>query len=384
VYFIALQMLFGDRRKYIAIVIGITFAALIMTQQPSIFLGLLTRTYSFVNDVSLPDIWIMDPGVQFVEEHKPIRDTDLGRIRGVKGVEWAVPMYKNLVRARLPDGKTKTIDLTGLDDATLVGAPYRILQGNLLDMRKSDAIFVDYEAARTRLRLENQDGTTRPLKVGDILEINDRQAIVTGYIKSTRNFVLQPQVYTTYSRALQYASPNRKYLTYILVKAKQGVDLQELCKKITQYMGLAAYTSDQFRKVNLNYWMKNTGIPINFGISVLLGFIVGAAVAGQTFYNFVQENLKHYAVLKSMGLENKTLIKMVALQAMTVGIIGYGIGTGLTALFGLNVYDSVLAFKMAPFILLFCALGVFVIILISAILGIWRVIRVDPSTVFRG
>lgn len=383
-YFIALRMLFGDRRKYVAIVIGITFAALIMTQQPSIFLGLLSRTYSFVNDVSLPDIWVMDPGVQFVEEHKPIRDTDLGRIRGVHGVEWTVPMYKNLVRAKLPDGRTKTIDLTGLDDATLVGAPYQIIEGHLLDLRSSDAIFVDYEAAHTRLRVKNTDKTTRALRVGDILEINDHRAIVAGYIKSTRNFVLQPQVYTTYSRALHFASPNRKYLTYVLVKAKAGQNLEDICQKIADSTGLAAYTAEEFRNVNLDYWMKNTGIPINFGISVLLGFIVGAAVAGQTFFNFVQENLKHYAVLKSMGLENGILIRMVMLQAFIVGLIGYGIGIGLTALFGLNVHDSVLAFKMAPFILLFSAVGVCVIVLLSALLGIWRVVSVDPATVFRG
>ncbi|MBL9029799.1 MAG: FtsX-like permease family protein [Caedimonas sp.] len=383
-YSIALQMLFGDRRKYVAIVMGITFAALIMTQQPSIFIGLLSRTYSFINDVSLPDIWVMDPGVQFVEEHKPMRDTDLGRIRGIKGVDWAAPMYKNLLRAKLPDGKTKTIDLTGIDDATLIGAPHRIIEAHLLDIRSSDAIFVDYEAAQTRLRIKNSDGTTRSLKIGDVLEINDHKAIVAGYIKSTRNFVLQPQVYTTYSRALNYAPTNRKYLTYVLVKAKAGENLHEICQKIENDTGLSAYTAEEFRHVNLDYWMKNTGIPINFGISVLLGFIVGAAVAGQTFFNFVQENLKHYAVLKSMGLENGTLILMVMLQAFVVGLIGYGMGIGLTALFGLKVYDSVLAFKMAPFILLFSATGVFVIVLLSALLGIWRVVRVDPSTVFRG
>ncbi len=56
-YSIALKMLFGDRGKYIAMIVGITFASLIMTQQPSILVGLLSRTYSFVGDVGLPDIF---------------------------------------------------------------------------------------------------------------------------------------------------------------------------------------------------------------------------------------------------------------------------------------------------------------------------------------
>lgn len=391
-YLIALKMLFGDRGKYIAMVVGISFASLIMTQQPAILVGLLSRTYSFIRDVSLPDIWVIDPGVQFVEEHKPMRDTTLSIVRGINGVAWAAPLYKNLVIGRLPDGQTKTMDLNGLDDATLIGAPYRILQGSLSDLRRPDAVMVDFEAAQSLLRVKVKDPKTseysktetRALVVGDVIEINDKRAVIVGYVKTTRNFVLQPRFFTTYSRALAYSPPNRRQLTYVLVKAKEGVDVQKLCAQIQKTTELSAYTADDFSTVNLMYWMINTGIPINFGISVLLGFIVGAAVAGQTFFSFVQENIKHFAALKAMGLRNTTLAKMVLIQAATVGVIGYGIGVGCAALFGLKFNDTVLAFLMPPILLLFAGIGVIVIILIAALLGIRRVINVDPSIVFRG
>ncbi|MGV8949356.1 MAG: FtsX-like permease family protein [Candidatus Paracaedibacter sp.] len=383
-YVIALQMLFGDRNKYLAMVIGISFAALVMTQQPGIFVGLLSRTYAFVKDVSLPDIWVMDPGVQFVEEHKPLRDTDLWRVRGICGVEWAAPLFKNLMRVKLPDGRTKTIDMTGIDDATLVGLPYKIISGDLSDFRRNDAVFVDQEAARTHLKVQLSTTQTRPLKIGDVLEINDRRAIVAGLVKISRNFVLQPQVYTTYSRAVRYAPPARRHLTYILVKAKAGQNHHDLCKKINDTTKLAAYTADEFKAVSLAYWMKSTGIPINFGISILLGFIVGAAIAGQTFFNFVQDNLKHYAALKAMGLKNQILARMVILQATVVGVIGYGIGVGLTTIFGMFVHDTVLAFLLPPSLLIFAGFGVLLIVILSATLGLRRVIKVDPSIVFRG
>lgn len=384
-YLIALKMLFGDRGKYIAMVAGVGFASLIMTQQPSILVGLLSRTYSFIRDVPAADIWVTDPGVQFVEEHKPMRDTTLGIIRGIDGVAWAAPLFKNLVVGKLPDGQTKTMDLNGLDDATLVGAPYRILQGRLEDLRRHQAVMVDQEAAKRLLRIKIP-GTneTRPLGVGDVIEINDKRAVVVGYVKTTRNFVLQPRFFTTYSRALTYSSPKRRQLTYVIVKAKEGMDLHKLCAAIQEKTQLNAYTADDFSDVNLNYWMKNTGIPINFGISVLLGFIVGAAVAGQTFFSFVQENMKHFAALKAMGLSHGTLRKMVMLQAATVGLTGYGLGVGVAALFGLKFNDSVLAFLMAPSILLFSLTGMLLIMTLAALLGIRRVINVDPSIVFRG
>ena len=43
---IALQLLLGDRGRYTAIVIGLMFASLIMTQQPGIYFGLMQRTQS--------------------------------------------------------------------------------------------------------------------------------------------------------------------------------------------------------------------------------------------------------------------------------------------------------------------------------------------------
>ena len=383
-YYIALQMLFGDKAKYFAMIVGISFAALIMTQQPSIFVGLLTRTYSFVKDVPAPDIWVMDPGVQFVEEGKPVRDIELLRVRGINGVKWAVPMYKSLMRAKMPDGSLKSIDITGLDDATLIGAPGRIISGNINDFRRADAIFVDVNAASSRLRVKTDEGKSRSLDVGDVIEINDRRAIIVGLVKTTRNFVLQPQIFTTYSNALKYSQLGRKNLSYILVKANSEEDHRELAARIERVTGLKAYPKEDFKQVNLDYWMDNTGIPINFGISVLLGFIVGAAVAGQTFYGFVLENLKHYAILKAMGVTNGMLVRIVMLQAVTVGFIGYGIGVGLTSIFGMNFQDSILAFRMPPELLLFAASGVFLIISLSALVGVKKVTSVDPSSVFRG
>ena len=43
---IALRMLMGDRAKYFGLIFGVSFATLLMTQQVSIFMGILTRTAS--------------------------------------------------------------------------------------------------------------------------------------------------------------------------------------------------------------------------------------------------------------------------------------------------------------------------------------------------
>ena len=381
-FVIALKMLLGDKIKYITMVAGICFASTIMTQQPSILVGLLSRTYSFVKDTPGPDIWVMDPGVKFVEENKHFRAMNLNIIKGIEGIEWAAPLFKSMVRAKLPDGTTVGIDMTGLDDSTLVGAPIAT-QSPLSYLKKADAIFVEETAANTNLKVTNEDGTHRPLGVGDVIEINDKRAIVAGLYKGTRNFILQPQIITLYSRAHSYSMPTRMTMTYALVKTKNGYQDANIIQKIEEKTGLKALTTSDFCKLNLAYWRDNTGIPINFGISVFLGFLVGAAVVSQTFFNFVHENAKYYASLQAMGIATKTLVLMVIFQALFVGFVGYGLGLISTVIFGIIVNDSVLAFRFSPHILVLSFLGVFLIIALSAMLSINKIIKIDPSIVFR-
>lgn len=384
-YYIAIKMLVGNRGKYLGIVMGLTFAALIMTQQPAIFVGLMARTFSFISDVGQPDIWVMDSKVQFVDDIKPLQDTVLYRVRGVQGIEWAVPMYKGMLKVRLDDGTYQNCILVGLDDATLVGGPPVMLQGQLADLRRSDSVIVDYDGAREKLaRLPRKPGDKpTPVTIGDTLELNDKRAVVVGVAKVTRTFQAQPVLYTTYTRATRYAPRERKLLSFVLVKAKPGQNLAALTQRIRQTTGLAAYTQDEFKQLTYNYFMKNTGIPINFGISVLLGFIVGAAIAGQTFYSFTMENIRQFGVLKAMGTDNMTLLRMILLQAMLVGLIGYGFGVGLTSLFGYSMRNTILAFKFPWQLLLFSGTGITLICLFSAVLSIRKVFKLEPAEVFR-
>src|ERR1700722_16379503 len=139
---IALQMLTGDRAKFFGIVMGLTFAALLITQQGSIFCGLMLRTAGQVADTTGADLWVMDPNVLHVDDVKPMIQNNLYRVRGVEGVLWAVPFYKGTARAKIdnvegsPRRVIEQVILLGLDDSSMVGAPPRrkILVGRLEDL----------------------------------------------------------------------------------------------------------------------------------------------------------------------------------------------------------------------------------------------------------
>lgn len=390
---IAIKMLVGDVAKYFGILLGIGFAALLITQQSSIFVGLMSRTFAFISDTSLPDLWIMDPEVKYIDELEPMQSTALDRVRGVPGVAWAVPLYKSILRGRLPNGTFRSVIVVGLDDASLIGGPPKMVDGELADLRRADGIILDAVSAKTRLAswsavdsLGNPapGAVLVPLKIGDTLQINDRRAVVVGLCEVSRTFQSQPLIYTTYSRALGYAPPERKQMSLILAKAMDGLEPADLAPRIHDATGLRARTSWDFSWDTLMYYVKNTGIVINFGIAVLLGFLVGVAIAGQTFYNFTLDNLRYFGALKAMGASNWLLLRMVLLQALLAGIVGYGLGVGGAALFGMQVKGSELAFRMTWHIPTVTAGAVAIIVALSSIVSMIKVIRLEPAVVFRG
>lgn len=378
---VALKMLLGDSAKYLALVFGVAFATLLMSQQVSIFIGLMTRTASQVLDVREADVWVMDTRVRYVDEVEPLPDAALARVRSVEGVEWATPLYKGLAIFRTQDGLINQVSLVGVDDETLVGAPRDWLAGDLEALRQPGGIVFDREGAA--LIWPEGDVLDR---VGTEAEINDRRVVVTGIANASAPFITFPIAYVRYSEALRLTPPQRNKMSFVLVRARDGTDAAALAERITRQTGYQALTWHQFAWRSVNYYLTRTGIPINFGITVFLGFLVGAAVTAQTFYLFVVENLRQFGALKAIGATNGQITGMVLLQAFVVGTIGYSLGIGACALFfeslsGLAAFEN---FALLWQVLVGTGLVVALIIVISVLASLLKVFRVDPAIVFRG
>jgi putative ABC transport system permease protein len=374
---IALKMLFRDRAKYAMLVCGLAFCSLLMCQQTSIFCGLMMWTTAVVRNIGAP-VWVVDAKVEQANEVIPMRRIEVERVRGVVGVASAVPLYIGIEQAKLEDGSFQNVQLVGLDTGSLTGRPMEVIAGRVEDLNLPDAVVVDQVAVEKFRR----KGIS--LQVGTRFEINDKEARVVGICRVSRSFLGQPHVYTTYDRAMQFAKPARKMLSYVLAEPLPGVSDHELVERIGKLSGLRAIAKDDLFWMTIKWYIQNTGIPVSFGTVVVLGVIVGIAIAGQTFYLFVHDNLRYLAAFKAMGARNTTLAGMVLIQAFSVGFIGYGIGVGLTAWFG----NVVLAAEQPPFFMpwqvpVFVAVVILFISAFSALIGLNKVLRLEPAVVFR-
>ncbi|MDX2101943.1 MAG: ABC transporter permease [Alphaproteobacteria bacterium] len=376
---VALQMLYGDRAKYFGLVFGVMFATLLMAQQTSIFVGLMARTANQITDVREANVWVMDPRVRYVDEPEPMPATDLDRVRSVDGIAWAVPMYKGLTNVRAPGGVLNQVFLLGIDDASLVGAPKTMLLGSVEDLRLPDAIIIDRAGFEFIWPGE-------ALELGRRVEMNDRTAVIVGISEPAPPFTTFPIVHTRYTNALRFTPGGRNRMSYVVARAEDGQAPEAVARHIEATTGLQARTTTEFQWQTIQYYLQRTGIPVNFGITVTLGFIVGAAIVGQTFYIFVVENMKQFGALKAIGVTNTTLAGMVLLQGSVVALVGYGLGVGLSAGFFVATakVTALRGFYMPWQIMIGTAGAVLAIMVVSIFASLRRVMVLDPAIVFRG
>ncbi len=377
--FVALRMLTADRAKYLGLIFAVAFSTFLLQNQTSIFAGIMSRTGSQIADVVDAEVWVMDPATQYFEETKALKDTDLFRVRGVPGVRYAVRLFKGQPVARTAAGRFSAAIVLGIDDATRVGAPRKMVLGSWTRLQEPNAVIID--RAGYLLLFPGE-----PLQLDRVLEMNDHQVRIVGISEAGAPFASFPIIHARYSEAVHFLGSERSQMAYVLVQPEPGRTPVELARQIERVTGLKARTASEFRWDCVRYYLAHTGIPVNFGITIGIALVIGLVVSGQTFYLFTLENLKQFAALKAMGVTHPRLMGMILLQALTAGFVGYALGTGLAAAFfeafshQTATRGMVLYWQSAAGV----AVLMLVVVVAASLLSIRRVLVLEPAAVFRG
>src|SRR5205085_3186228 len=199
--------------------------------QTSIFASIMRRTASQILDVTDAEVWVMDPKTEYWDQTKALKDTDLTRVRGVTGVAWAVRLFKGSPVAKPLQGRFAVSVLLGLDDATLSGAPRKMLLGSWERLREPDSMIIDQAGYVLLFPGE-------PLELGRILEMNDHRVTIVGISDASAPFVSLPVMHTRYSSAVNFVGRERSQLSFVIVRPQRGVTTAELTALIPAYTGL--------------------------------------------------------------------------------------------------------------------------------------------------
>lgn len=375
---IAIRMLTGDAQKFYGLLFGIAFSTLLITQQMTIFVNLVQRGASGVYNAPEAEVWVMDPVSRTTDVSYAMPSTALDKVRSVKGVEWAVPHLRAQANVRTAEGDLEGVAVIGVDDATLIGLPKRMAEGDKSVLFAPDAVAVDDTGA-----LRFFPAGVSP--IGARLELNDQRALIRGIADSIPSFTSTVVLYTRYSNALNFVPGTRNRLSFVLVGVSEGQTPAEVADRIEAETGLKAETREEFAQAGIDFIIENTGIPTNFGITVFLGFVVGVAIVGLTFSLFIRDNIKQFGALKAIGVTNGKIVRMVAAQAGLVGMIGYALGVIGTVLFifGFSANPFFKGFYIPWQVPLISLVAVVIILAITGMIAIRSVLKTEPAAVFR-
>jgi len=372
---IALKLLVNDKSKFIALLVGITFAVFLMIMMMSMFSGILARSSSSVYNIGAK-IWVMDPAVNNATSSIPMPDYVLSNARSIHGVKFAVPVYFGNALVKLTSGAYQAVSVVGLDDATLYGRP-ELIEGKIEDIYAESAFFVVKDSEFKKLESPT---------IGTEFEINDHRGLVVGLAKVTSGGLFGiPTVYTTYNRAITYIPSMRFTTSYILIEPKSEADIPFIQQQIKK-LGYQALTRDQFVKKISDFYTYQTGMGMNVLMMTAISFIVGLSISGQTFYTFILENLERFGALKAIGAKGHELITMILFQASFTALLGYGLGVGLAS--GLMILAKLrlpsYAAQVTYYNLTFAFIMVLIMAGVSSYIGVRKVLQIQPFDIFRG
>jgi len=372
---LAWRNLVHDKVRLAVTITGIVFAVVLIVVELGLFLGFATTTSGLIDHAGA-DIWITAPNVPYIEQGVAFTERKQAIVLATPGVASASKFIARATQWKRPtDGQQVAIQIVGVDLETKLGGPWNIVAGSVADLQQRDAIFVD-EFYKRRLGID---------RLGETLEIRGHRARVVGFTRGIRTFTTSPYVFTSFKHAQNYAGLREDQTLYMLVKAKPGVDIEQLRQTLAARLSdVNVRTNDEFSSMTRRYWMFTTGAGVAVLLAAVLGLVVGVVIVAQTIYATTVDHIREYGTLKAMGATNRYLYTIIIQQAVISAVIGYVLGMIVSAVV-VNGSSRGGANILLPGWMVATMLGITLAMCISAaVVSVRKVTRLDPAIVFKG
>jgi putative ABC transport system permease protein len=371
---LALKNLMHDKVRLAVTLVGIIFSVVLSSIQLGLFVGFQRATSDIIVN-SNADIWISSTGLANLENGIPFSESKFYQVKAVEGVENVTKQIVQFGTWKKPDGGDEGVMIIGFDLDGGMGKPWNLTQGKIEDLRQPDSVIID-ELYAEKLQVSH---------IGQTVEIRGHKAKVVGFTRGIRTFTTSPAVFCSFKNAQNYFGLPENQTLYVLVKAKQDVDLQQL--KLDLQAGLKDVdikTREEFTVKQQYYWMFGTGAGITVLIAAGLGLLVGVVIVAQTIYSATVDHIKEYGTLKAVGASNFYLYRVIITQATISGIVGYTIGMSIALFVSAKSLEGTTAIIL-PWELI-AALFVLVMgmCVFASVISINKVMRIDPAMVFKG
>jgi len=361
-----------DRIRLAVTLAGVTFSVVLMLVQTGIFFGYMSSVSGPIDHCEA-DLWLASAKTVNADTARPIAEDLVHRVRAIPGIAWAAKLTHGWAYLTLPDGAGIWAQVMGFDPATGIGGPWEVVRGRLSDLTRPGTYFVD-EASLPMLR---------GARVESELENFDRKIEIVGVSRGAKSYNTYPILFTSIRTAQEQSVGMEGRLSFVVAKLERGADRGETLERLRSLRHFDVYTREEFSGRVRGYWATKTGIGVGIGMTVLLAFVVGVVIVGQTMYSATVERLREYATLRALGARRREICSVLWTQAAALGLAGYAAGAAVSLAAELATGNTVVAMDLTPALFALILAVTLGMCLGASLLSVLRVLRLDPAMVFR-
>ncbi len=369
---LAYRNLFHDRMSFFVTIVGIVFSVVLVAVQSGIYLG-SQKKISAVIDAAPADLWVIPLGTKSYDDPSFLSGRERHMALSTPGVENSEDMVVSFARWRKPEGGTNTVLLIGTAGDSPKALPWNILEGSRQALEAPDTVAIDQSYFKDL-------GVT---KLGEHAELNGASVELVAITKRIRSFTTLPFVFTSIEEARRLSGADQNQASYQRVTLSPNADPETVRAELERRLpDTEVLTQDEFRKRSQNYWLFQTGAGAALIAGAVLGLIVGIVIVAQTLYSSTKDHINEFATLRALGAGAGYIVKVILMQAVLSGFIGYVLGMVLALLAIRAAQDTKLTIIMTPELaggLFAVTIGMCIFAAISAII---KVVRIDPAVVF--
>lgn len=369
---LASRNLFHDLLRFVATMVGIVFSVVLVMVQMGLYLGFGHMVTTMIDHAST-DLWIVPRGAKCFEDPSLLDLKLRNKVATLEGVAAVVPLVIGFSDWRQESGEMTPVFIVGADLRDRVMEPWNVSDGDVQALSQSYSVAVD-RSYFDRLGVSG---------IGASAEIRGRKVKVVALTDGIRSFTTTPYVFVDLKNARTLTGTPGDRANDLLVRLKPNADRDKAVEAIRAQVGNAeVLTTAQFRDRSRSFWLFGTGAGAALFAGALLGVIVGTVIVAQTLYSSTKDHLTEFATLRAMGSSNRYIYNVIIYQALINAVIGFAIASGIGALVVQMTAKSALPIVITTWLVAALAALTLFMCVTSALGAIFRVVRIDPATVF--
>lgn len=283
------------------------------------------------------------------------------RLRQIEGVEMTVPVIRYITPNANQRWGIQQID--GIE-----WEPFAAM--NDIGIVTGRAAVADDEVILDERYVKDQN-----VKLGDGVEIFGKQYRAVGVFAPPSGARIKMSL-----AAMQDALEAPNKCTYILVKIKDGADIDQIAARIDE--ALPGNKINLTRDLIIDAQERIPALNLFLRVLVGLGAFVSTIFVLLSMYTTVTERRKEIGILKSLGASKSFIITTIEGEALLIGVCGILLGLVASLATSLAIEESFeLAFEFSSGWILTAAAIAIGGSLVGALYPAWRASAIDPVEV---